>query len=257
MTADFQQKKVYRLVGFTASSRISAHVKTFAKAAYSIAARRERDKAEAAAQKTAPTPALAAPARPPVLLCQSKQNTLKDVYRLALGEAGIFTTDARSPRTLSRDEALKQAGMRRKPKRAKPYESVAPQLRLRTAQAGLAATCGCTVRTLQRHLDDLQALGFVVVRQQLGLNNFKSPSFQLVLDASFLDWQEILLNQYGVATNTNTSAESGPGPAPGAAAAPDVPASPIAPPVDVFKALTVFEQMEAMRKKMAAPFANS
>ena len=117
--------------------------------------------------KAAPAPG-AGPAR---LLCQSKLRSFDTIYRLALAECGVATADRR--------RAGPQPG---------PYTSVAQELRLTTSQAGMAMSCGCDVRTLQRHLDDLQALGLIKVRQQLGLNRFGSPSFQLVLRAGFLDW---------------------------------------------------------------------
>lgn len=252
MATDCQPKKVYRLVGITAPARVRGHLKNYGRAAHSRAARCEREKAEAVAKKLG-VDVSPAPPKPAKLLCQSKLNTLKDVYLLALGEAGAFTTDARNPRTISRDEALKKAGLRRKPQKPKRhYDNVAPQLRLRTSQASMAATCGCAVRTLQRHLDDFEEIGLVVVRQQLGVDRYGSPSFQMVLDAAFLDWKEILLNSYGVAADEGP--DSAPVSGPSAGTAPDVPPPPIDAPKDVFKALTALEQMEALRKKMSAPF---
>lgn len=118
-----------------------------------------------------PKAGLAAAAVSARLLCQSKLRTFDTVYRLALAEGGVATADRR----------------RTEPAPG-PYTSAGSELRLTTSQAGLAVSCGCDVRTLQRHLNDLQALGLVKVRQQLGLNRFGSPSFQLVLHADFLDW---------------------------------------------------------------------
>lgn len=225
MNHDFSKRKIYRLVVATAWQCIGARRKELAKQEYSK--QRVRERTEAKKSKSAPPPP------PPVLLCQSKLRSLDVVYRLALAEAGVSSKDP-TPRTAARTAHLRKHGIapKKKPARRKPkiFDSPVQELRLTTTQAGLAASCGCSVRSLQRHLDDFEAAALLKFRQKLPQGKVPTPSYQLVLDASFLDWQEV-----AVFANGTTVADGADRPpvlatAAGTAAPGRAPAPPGAPP---------------------------
>uniref|UniRef100_UPI0026DF9749 hypothetical protein n=1 Tax=Hymenobacter sp. BT730 TaxID=3063332 RepID=UPI0026DF9749 len=132
---------------------IAAHRKQHSKARASAARRLQQRGGEPGT----PPPSIIPPTGA-VLLCASKMRTLDTILRLAM------------------NQALRES-------HAGPFP--AKEIRLTTTQAGLAITCDCSVRTLQRHLEDLHTLGYIKVRQQL------QRGFQLVLTAPFLDWTEV------------------------------------------------------------------
>lgn len=198
MIHDFQRKIVYRLIPTTAWDCIAKHRATFAKARYTKASNRAKHKAIAEAEaakkmgKEAP-PQPPQPPKPAVLLCQSKVGTLNVIYRLALKQAGVITGNALGPRTPQRTAKLRKHGVSPKLKRPKPkvYQHHSKVLVLTTSQPGLSASCDNDVRSLQRHLDDLEAVGVLLERRRLPRGKFPTDTYQLVLDGSFLDWQEV------------------------------------------------------------------
>lgn len=212
MNYDFSKRTKYRLVVGTAWSCISARRKELEKTPYCKKRAREREKARKSGEALPP---------PPVLLCQSKGATLDKVYLLALREAGVsskmptISRAALSAHLCKHGVPKKKKAARRTPK---VFESYTKELRLTTTQAGLATTCNHVPRTLQRHLNDLEAVALVKFREKLPQGKHPTPSFRLVLDASFLDWQEVAVFANGTTVADGTGEADQPADQPSAAA---------------------------------------
>lgn len=214
---------MYHLNTATMLQCMLAYAKSYSKAKHSKA-RRAHARGE---HRPATAPALAATSAP---WCQSKIQTFYTLCRMALYQA--------------------QAYRHRLAAAPAPLAFPARELRVRTTQDLLTDECGCTDRTLRRHLKAFEAVGLVTGRRQLGVAVPGAPSFQFVLNAAFLDWEEVPAPGQG--TPRAGAGHTAP-PAPAAAPASPAPAGePAAPAVDPNRILRRTAERQAADPKPPA-----
>ena len=231
---------MYRLLTATLRDRLTACRNEHAKARHSQARRVQANR-----ERRFGVPAPPAPAAKPVLLAQGKLVTFDRLYNLALYQAGAYR-HARAAEAALYGYDPRNSGVRVGPTGPAPLEFPARELLVRTTQEELADKCSCDVRTLRRHLKTFEALGLVKRRRQLGVAVAGAPSFELVLNAAFLDWEEVPARGEGA-----LSVVSGP-PAP--AQSPTGPTGPTGapePPAPAFDAARILRR--TAQRQAAAP----
>ncbi|MFC7671346.1 hypothetical protein ACFQT0_31025 [Hymenobacter humi] len=162
----------------------------------------------------------------PVLLSAGKLVTLRNLYQMVLYQAGAYRHAPYDAGMGYRPASAHKSGGRAAPPAPSSLEFPAREFHLRTTLWDLVEECHCDERTLRRHLKDFETLGLVKVRRQLGVATPGAPSFYLVLNADFFDWEEV--------------------PLPGAAVPQPAPAAP-EPPVPAVGAARILQRTAQLR----------
>ncbi|MFC7671426.1 hypothetical protein ACFQT0_31470 [Hymenobacter humi] len=126
-----------------------------------------------------------------MLLSAGKLVTLRNLYQMVLYQAGAYRHAPYDAGMGYRPASAHKSGGRAAPPAPSSLEFPAREFHLRTTLWDLVEECHCDERTLRRHLKDFETLGLVKVRRQLGVATPGAPSFYLVLNADFFDWEEV------------------------------------------------------------------